>query len=444
MNAWEETYDVAVIGGGLAGLTAAIHIARAGARVIVLERASQVGGRAATHVDQGFHLNLGPHAVYNGGRMRAVLSSLGVTLHGGVPAVAGSYAWHAGRMQTLPGGFLSLLSTGLFGLGAKLETARVLSSIGRVDAAAFDSVSVEEWVCSTARDETVRQLLHALIRVSTYSHAPHEASAGAALRQLQMALDGNVTYLDGGWGTVVDALVALAERVGVRIVGNARVGAIVHERAVRAVKLADGRTLDVAQAIVAGSPALAHALVPRSRALERFHAAATPVRAACLDVTLTALPRAKSRFALGIDRPLYASVHSAVARLAPAGSAMIHLAKYLASDERDDHATIERELETLLDRLQPGWREVVAARRFLPSMIVSNALVTAAAGGASGRPAPGVPDVEGLYVIGDWVGDEGMLADASFASAVKGAELVVARWQRRKRGPTDVALGAAR
>ena len=56
-------------------------------------------------------------------------------------------------------------------------------------------------------------------------------------------------------------------------------------------------------------------------------------------------------------------------------------------------------------------------RRFLPRLVVSNAEVTAAGGGTTGRPGPAVPEVRNLYVVGDWVGGEGMLADATLASA---------------------------
>src|SRR5262249_3615300 len=54
--------DVVIVGGGLAGLTAACYLARAGREVELLERASAIGGRAATRRKGDFSLNLGPHA----------------------------------------------------------------------------------------------------------------------------------------------------------------------------------------------------------------------------------------------------------------------------------------------------------------------------------------------------------------------------------------------
>jgi hypothetical protein len=99
--------------------------------------------------------------------------------------------------------------------------------------------------------------------------------------------------------------------------------------------------------------------------------------------------RPRARFALGIDAPLYLSVHSAMTRLAPAEMATVQVAKYLpAGGETDPHED-ERELEALLDIVQPGWREVVVTRRYLPRLVVTNAPVTAAMGGcAASHRAP--------------------------------------------------------
>src|SRR6185369_15496475 len=86
---------------------------------------------------------------------------------------------------------------------------------------------------------------------------------------------------------------------------------------------------------------------------------------------------------------------------------------------------VKEELQGLLDGLQPGWRHRVVYERFLPNMTVSHAVVTAAQGGVRGRPGPRVADIPGLYVVGDWVGAEGMLADAALASARQAAGAIL-------------------
>jgi len=274
----------------------------------------------------------------------------------------------------------------------------------------------------------------ALVRVATYSNDPERLSAATAIAQVQAALGGGVLYLDGGWQTLVDGLRAAAATAGVRIVTSTRAASMEREGAGWRVQLADRSAIDATTVVVAAGPDTAAALLSGAvrSTVEGWAAAAIPVKAACLDLALSRLPQPRATFALGIDRPLYLSVHSAFAALGPQGNAVIHVAKYLGRAESDPKAD-ERELETLLDLVQPGWREVVVQRRFLPDMLVAHALPTAASGGTAGRPGPAVPGADDLYVVGDWVGTEGLLADASLASAKRAASLILQGASRRAR-----------
>lgn len=58
-------------------------------------------------------------------------------------------------------------------------------------------------------------------------------------------------------------------------------------------------------------------------------------------------------------------------------------------------------------------------------------MVAAEGGGAAARPGVSVPEVDGLFLAGDWVGPTGMLADASLASARDAAGALLARSARR-------------
>jgi len=422
----ERKADVLVVGGGLAGLAASAYLARAGGHVVLVEKAAAIGGRARTQSDGGFQFNLGAHALYRAGAGMAVLRELGVAVAGGRPTGEGGYAVRGGAMHTLPAGFVSLLTTGLLRAGEKMEAARLFAALGRTGADDLHDAPLAAWL-ARIHSPTVRQLMEATARVATYTNDPARMSAGAALAQMRRALASGVLYLHGGWQTLVDGLRRAAEGVGVRILERRHAIAIERDTAVRGVRLDDGQTLAAGAVLVTGGPDVAAPLAATagSTVASPWAAQARPVRAACLDVALRRLPRPHATFALGIDAPLYVSVHSAVARLAPEGGALVHAMRYggLAGDAPE---AVERQLAGLLDALQPGWRDGVVRQRFLPDLLVSHALPEAVRGGTRGRPGPRVPDVPGLYVAGDWVGPEGLLADASLASARAAAVAILA------------------
>ncbi len=419
--------DVAVIGSGVAGLTAAAQLARQGLSVGVFERSSHVGGRAMTTVRQGFSFNLGPHALYRGGAARRVFDQMGLRFSGSLPAPSGGYGLLGNERHTLPAGFVSLLTTKLLHLPAKLELAKLLGNIQKIDTAPIQGLSVNEWLAQAVRHEEVRRLVRALIRLSTYANAADVQSAGHALRQVQMAFKDSVEYLDGGWQTIVDALGSAARQAGATIRSGERVVAIEHDAHVQAVVLASGQRIPCSFAVLAVPPAEAAEALPKCVIVRRWSEESLPIRAACLDLGLSALSDPKALFALGIDRPLYFSVHSAAAKLAPTGGALIHIARYLEPTDKLDGKVIERELEGVADLMQPGWRNVLVEKQFLPNMMVYPRLVTAAERGTAGRPGPEVPGVANLYVAGDWVGGEGLLVDASVASAAAVAKRIEGR-----------------
>jgi phytoene dehydrogenase-like protein len=306
-----------------------------------------------------------------------------------------------------------------------------LGSIQKIDSRALLNVSLRDWLDKEVSHPQVKELLQSVCQLSTYTNAPDLMSAGVAIDQVQRALGKGVLYLDEGWQTLVDGLSEVAVAAGASVETGAKVEAVERqaEGAVKAVRLADGRRYQSDVVILAASPQLAAALVENSEntSLAKWAAESIPVKAACLDIALSRLPVAKATFALGIDKPLYLSVHSAAAHLAPEGGALIHLLKYLPAHEEESGDGAEPELEQLLELIQPGWREVLVQRRFLPSVVVAHAVTTAANNGTEGRPEPEVKDVRGLFVVGDWVGKEGLLADASFASASRAAEMIAAQ-----------------
>lgn len=236
-----------------------------------------------------------------------------------------------------------------------------------------------------------------------------------------------------GWWlvrTIVDGLADAADAAdaaGVERRTDARVDAVIaRDRVAAGVVLASGERVDADAVILAIAPADAAALAPWSAALDTVAAGVVSVRAACLDLALETLPRPDQPVAFGIDRPLYLSTHSQYAERAPAGGATLLVVRYLAPDEHPDPAEACAELETYTDLIQPGWRGALVEARFFPGVEVQTALPDVASGGLAGRTPAAVPDAPGLYVVGDWVGPEGMLTDAVLLSAREAATLAIA------------------
>lgn len=415
-NGATEHTDAIVVGGGLAGLASAAYLARAGRSVTVLERSSHAGGRAITNRQGGFEFNLGPHALYRAGAARKVLDELGVVYSGKAPPLSG-YGIFEGRLHTLSPTPWWLLRTPLLRGRAKLQSARLLTTLPAIDPHKQRNISLREWLDRQTNRPDARRQVEALVRVTTYANDPERLSAEVALHQLKFGFRG-VLYLDHGWQTLVDGLRRVAEAAGARIVTGAKVAGIERDDSVRGVRLDDGSTLAAAAVIVATTPDVAAQVIGDERLAQQ----PAPVRAACLELGLSRLPDPKVTFALGLDQPTYFSVHSATAQLAPEGAAMVHVAKYLPADDGMDARATERELEGVLDLTQPGWRDVLRERRFLPDMTVVSAMATAERGGFAGRTPVEVAGTRGLFLAGDWVGPEGWLSDASLASAKAAAQ----------------------
>ena len=90
--------------------------------------------------------------------------------------------------------------------------------------------------------------------MSTYSDDADRMSAGAALDQLKLALEGNVWYLDGGWQTLVNGLRDQAIAHGAKLRTGARVNSVRSDADGVTVQLASGESLRCRAAVLAVSP----------------------------------------------------------------------------------------------------------------------------------------------------------------------------------------------
>ena len=408
-----------VVGGGLAGLTAAIFLARGGQRAILLEQSRELGGRSRTTDVNGYRLNFGPHALSMCEDAISVLREIGIEPDGSRPSTAGVLVG-SDRLHALPGSLGRILSTSALSLGSRLKFFGAVRRVMTANATAADFTSAKDWLDANIEPEDLRKVIGAFFTLAAYSGDVDKVSAGMLLRRMQ-STGQNVRYLHHGWAAMVDQLHRAAVSAGVEIR---------HGIAVRDLEVADGKVVALVTAnerIVADNVVLA---VPPDEA-RRLASRHTPIvhtvaaRAFCMDIALQSLPNPAIPFALGLEEPWYFSVHSASARLAQGQGAVIHAARFLR--EGEDTSRTRQQLELLMDTLQPGWRKVLVHARVLPNIAVAGALPLAQDGGEQGRQPVFSERVEGLAFAGDWVGPQGYLADAAFSSGRKAALGLMAR-----------------
>jgi phytoene dehydrogenase-like protein len=424
-----DSSDVLIIGGGLAGLTTAALLARSGKTVTLFERSSkEIGGRARSTVVDGFCFNQGPHALFLTDSTDSILKEIGITFTGGIAAGKGkSYLIIGGRKHEVTGGYDNWLSSGKDDGTLETDGRRFFKSPTEMDFSQLEGITVKEWLDKNFHDANDAEIIKAILRLNTYGNDPEIQSIGSALRQIYVNSREGPMYVDGGWQTFVDGLLTVAKNANARIVMDKKAISVKRtDPSGWQVLLSDKTQVSAKIVVIAAGPMDAYTLFDekeRPEVLSNAAKAAKPVRLVCLDVALSSLPDKDALFALGIDVPLYFSVHSPYAKLAPEGGALIHIAKYLGTSIAPKPREDQPELEELLDLMQSGWRQVLVKKRPLPSMVVSNAVVTAATGGLAGRPDVRIAD--NLYIVGDWVGKEGLLSNASVASAKHAAQLIL-------------------
>ena len=204
--------DVLVVGGGIAGLTAAACCAREGRSVALIEGTRTAGGRASTEEVEGYAFDRGAHALYSGGDADRVLASLGVTLPARKAFTAGSSVLWDGGVHPLPDGLGSLVGASWLGPGGRMALAGWYTRVGL---GAAPTGSASEWLADLP--DAVRAVAAALVRVSTYAGDLSRMDGRLVAAQVRLGATHGVRYVEGGWRNLVGALRHRAEALGVAI-----------------------------------------------------------------------------------------------------------------------------------------------------------------------------------------------------------------------------------
>ncbi|PFM60789.1 dehydrogenase [Bacillus cereus] len=422
-------FDIAIVGGGLAGLTASIYLAKKGRKVVVLEKSSRFGGRAMTINKNGIYMNLGAHALYRGGEAFLTFNELGMNLTGGIPSTKAHGIWKD-EVYTIPTDFRTILSTPLLSWSAKIQFSRLMIHLGKLDISVIPKMSLSVWAEKEIQDPMVRNIFYALCRTTTYTFAPTIQLASSVLKQIQRSMKEGVFYVDGGWETIITELKDIAINAGVKFQESKHVLEIEHCEDIQKIRCLDDDIFET-DAVIVTIPVKEACKIIKGAEKTSLHVwseQSLQVTAAALDLGLKRLPNPTHQFALGLDQPVFFTNQSRSAKLSEDGSIVVSLIKYHNPMEEINSINNDKEqLEKTMELLHPNWKREVVVKQYLPKITVVHDFPHI---GRGENPGPAIPEMPGVYVAGDWAGHNEVLADAAVASGKRAALHILKQLER--------------
>jgi phytoene dehydrogenase-like protein len=368
---------ITVVGGGFAGLVAAITCAEAGAQVRLVEAHRTLGGRARATTPP-YVAHDGPHVLYSDGpwwRWLAERDLIGPFSAVPLRGLAGFRFRHGGRLHRFP----------------PTALVRVLAHRRR---AAPVGVDFHTWI-RRHHGAAAATAASNLIGVATFDPHPGRLSAAFVWPRLLRVFAPNppARYLTGGWNGLIDRLAAHARGLGVMIETGVRVTALPVPPVIVATSLdAAGRLLGTALPTVVSGRTVLLDLAVRADRRDAF--------------VVSDLDAAGWLERYTLPDP----------SLAPPGESLIQAQMPLA--EADRKADGLARLEALVDLALPDWRERITWRR---DGIANRRTGALDPPGQTWRDRPAIDRGDGVFLAGDMVAAPGLLSEVSFHSAIMAA-----------------------
>lgn len=363
---------VTVVGGGLAGLVAAIVAAEAGAPVHLFEAHVTLGGRARSS-EPPYVANLGAHALYTDGSIWAFCTQRGILPPIVTAPLTSARFFHGDQLHRLPP-------------AALLRTAQLRRQVAPIDIP-FRTWASDQW------DEETAAVLSRAAGVFSFHHDPGALSAAFVAERLARvyAVPPRVRFIRSGWTTLIDALIRHARRLGVHIQTGSRIEDPPEPPVVVATDL---RT------------------AARLLADDTLHATGTT--AALLDLGIR--HRCGDPYlVIDLDGGAWIERFSTKDRsLCAPGHQLIQAHLGIRPGESTQQA-LDR-LHHILDASHPGWRERLAWSRRARVTDLTGALDPP---GHTWRDRPRIDRGNGIFLAGDMVAAPGLLGEVAVTSAAQ-------------------------
>ena len=415
-----------VIGAGYAGMSAAALLAHAGRKVIVLEAAGMIGGRALSYRNEkGYVWEYGAHShrLAHKGIANEVFKRLGEEIDF-LPEARDAKLIFKGKLWERPEGPAGFLKTPMLSFRARLTLLALLIKIKKADPVVWYDKTLLDFYKTSFQNSEVEAFLP-FLGMTIMCPTPNKVSAGEVIEFLQRALKAGIGVGEpkGGSAQIFSKLKNHIERNG-EIHLNEKAEKIVTENG-RAVGVKTDRATYYAQNIIftARLPLVLglmdNLLLPKAT----LDYAKNIENSSGLTIDfITDKPITNIRSSiLGVDIPIWARFQSnADDSFTPRGKYISTWGIMLPWHFDGDTKTVEQTEKKLKDTISAIFPD------FMPMVIEERKTVVPVMNGNVLTPAqskPHRPDVEctaikGLYFIGDTVKGDGCSGDISFSSAL--------------------------
>ena len=219
---------IGIVGGGYAGITAALRLSQAGHRVTLWERAPQFGGQAIAFPVPGNHLEHFYHHLFQSDReIASLIEEIGIgDKLMWLPSNVGYFA--DGKIFPLNGA-LDLLKLGIIPLHDRIRLGLVTAYLQRVRKwEKFEKITAEKWLKRALGDRAYKRTLGAQLdaKFGKYQHDVamvwfwgkiwlRTTSRKSPLDQEKLG------YIKGSFNVVTNAIVESARNAGAELIAGA-------------------------------------------------------------------------------------------------------------------------------------------------------------------------------------------------------------------------------
>lgn len=421
--------SVVVVGGGLAGLSAAARLASNGFQVKVLEKAPKLGGRAITIPLKGFQFNFGAHAIY--ARDRSVLkkfeNELRLTIDWKNFSPSKAYYDLGSSTTPMPATLAGLFRTKVLDTENKLrftyEVLKTLTSLKRGE----EGVPIGEYLQNES--QPIRDLLLTLASSNFFTNEPEKIPSPLFFQYYKRLFSTQyaVSYIGGGWQSIVDGFADIIEKNGGQILSREKVTKVELEE--RTIKQIQGKeNLYTADYFLFCIPPKELTQIFSETPYEQtfsIYANYHPTQVIVYDIGIN--KRIETPFTYVYhkeDRIFITDISYYDPTCTPEGGQLLQAIAYLNQDEVGNKEIVDqkvKDIEAVYDKHFPSWRDRLVTKRLSKRATVQEIKCI-----DDQRLMPvKFYGLANAYFAGDWCQGKGQLSELSFSSAYEATSRIM-------------------